>query len=117
MNDAPDVFADAVIDGLVHPIFLAERTVDFPFIADDECFFRDVGANDRDQLPGSGTFDVEAPHRTAASDQRQNSVSVRAWAAGPVRQGLPLLATGESFIDLHDLASPAHRFHAEYAHG
>jgi hypothetical protein len=38
VDDPTHIFADAVIDGLMHPIFFPERAVSLPIIADDESF-------------------------------------------------------------------------------
>jgi hypothetical protein len=67
VNDATHIFANAVVDGLVHPIFLPERAVNFPFVADDESFLRDVGPDDWEQLPRSGALHMEAAYFTCPS--------------------------------------------------
>ena len=50
VNDPPHVFADAVIDGLMHPIFFPECAVSLLIIADDESFLGNVGTDNREQL-------------------------------------------------------------------
>jgi hypothetical protein len=60
VNDAAHIFLSRKVDGLVHPEFLVQPAVCFPFIAHDESFFRDVGPNDWKELAGSGALYVEA---------------------------------------------------------
>jgi hypothetical protein len=73
MDDPTNVLANAVVDGLVHPIFFSERAVRLPIVADDESFLGNVGADDREQLTAGSSFHMKAAHSTAASDQRQCS--------------------------------------------
>jgi hypothetical protein len=56
VDDPTHVFADAVIDGLVHPILFPERAVTLPIITDDESFLGNVGADDRQQLTAGSSF-------------------------------------------------------------
>jgi hypothetical protein len=78
MNDATDVFANAVIDSLAHSIFFTKRAISSPFVADNEGFLGKVGANDRKQLPAGSSFDMEAADSTATLDKGQDGVSIAA---------------------------------------
>jgi hypothetical protein len=117
VDDPAHVFANAVIDGLVHPIFFPEHAVSLPIIANDESFLGNVGTDDREQVTAGSSFHMKAAHSAAASDQRQDGVLVGASAAWGGLNRHSFDAAGEGLIDLHDLASAAHRFNANDAHG
>ena len=70
VDDPTHVFANAVIDGLMHPVFFPERAVSLPIIADDESSLGNVCADDREQLTAGSPFHMKAAHGAAASDQR-----------------------------------------------
>ena len=69
VDDAANIFIDAVIDGLVLPKLFAERTVGLPFIGDDESFFGNVRPDNQEQLSRSGALDVEASGLSVASNK------------------------------------------------
>jgi len=117
VDDPAHVFADAVIDGLVHPIFFPERAVSLPVIADDESFLRNVGADDREQLTASSTFHMKAAHGAPASDQRQDGVLEGTSTALGGLNRHSFDAVGKGPIDLYDLASTAHGLNTDDAHG
>jgi hypothetical protein len=117
VDDPTHVFADAVIDGLMHPIFFPKRAVSLPIIADDESFLGNVGADDREQLTAGSSFHMETAHGTAASDQRQNGILVRASAAGGGLNRHSFDAAGKGLIDLYDLAGATHGLDTDDAHG
>jgi hypothetical protein len=117
VDDPTHVFADAVIDGLMHPIFFPERAVSLPIIANDESFLGNVGADDREQLTAGSPFHMEAAHAAAASDQRQNGVLVGTSPAGGGLNRHSFDAAGKGFIDLYDLACTPHGLNTDDAHG
>ena len=116
VDDPTHVFSDAVIDGLVHPIFFSERAVTLPIIVDDESFLGNVGSDDREQLTAGSSFNMKAAHGAAAGDQRQDGVLVGTSAARGRLNRHSFDAAGESLIDFHDFASAAHRLNTDDAH-
>jgi hypothetical protein len=65
VDNPAHVFIDRMGDGLMHPILVTEFVVGGQFVAHHEGFLRDVGANDRQELPARRTLDMEA---TGASE-------------------------------------------------
>jgi hypothetical protein len=117
VDDPTHVFADAVIDGLMHPIYFPERAVSLPIIADDESLLGNIGADYREQLTAGSAFHMEAAHGAAASDQRQDGVleGTSTPLGGLNRHSFD--AAGKGLIDFHDLASAAHGLNTDDAHG
>jgi hypothetical protein len=100
VDDPAHVFISRMVDGLMHPKFLAEALIGGEFVSYHEGFFRDVSANNRHQLRIRNTVYMEAARFPATSDEGHGDVGT-AWSA----LLLAFLFADEGFINLHDFAS------------
>src|ERR1700730_2329031 len=79
VNDSAHIFLGRMIDGLMHPEFLAKTLIGAVLVSHHECFFRDVSANYWHQLRIRNAFHVEAARFPAASYQSHCDIRA-AWA-------------------------------------
>jgi hypothetical protein len=113
-----DVPANVFLSAMVHALMAGEFGADLKILAGfvgHQCgFFGDVRANDWGDIGDGGTIDMEAAGAATAFDKGKNRILM---APSGAALGLARLTPDKGFIGLHNLASAAHGFDSDNAHG
>jgi hypothetical protein len=107
VDDPTHIFISRMVDGLVHPKFLAETLIGAQLVSHHERFFRDVSANDGHQLRVCNAIHMKAARFAATSDESHCDVGTT-WTAF----FLAFLLSDKGLVNFNDLTGAAHGFDA-----